>query len=137
MPQASTDESTATLRVLVVDDCAALRHGVRAALERAGLSVVGEAADGAQALAQAAAQHPDVVLMDLNMPVVDGIEATVTLRRQQPETPVVLWTGEDDARLSSAIHRSGARAGLPKGARTADLVARLRSVCGARAVARG
>jgi CheY-like chemotaxis protein len=54
MPQASTDESTATLRVLVVDDCAALRHRVRAALERAGLSVVGEAADGAQALAQAA-----------------------------------------------------------------------------------
>jgi DNA-binding NarL/FixJ family response regulator len=132
MPQASTD-TTATLRVLVVDDCAALRNRVRAALERAGLTVVGEAADGAQALTQAAAQRPDVVLMDLHMPGMDGVEATRTLRRQQPGTPVVLWTGEDDAQLSSALHRSGAHAGLPKGIGTVDLVARLRGVCDAHA----
>jgi CheY-like chemotaxis protein len=98
MAHASIDTAPATaLRVVVVDDSQTLRTRVCLALERAGLTVVGEAADGAQALTQAAAHHPDVVLMDLRMPRMDGIQATRILRRQQPDTPVVLWTGDDDA----------------------------------------
>jgi DNA-binding NarL/FixJ family response regulator len=132
MAHASIDTAPATaLRVVVVDDSQALRTRVRLALERAGLTVVGEAADGAQALTQAAAHHPDVVLMDLRMPRMGGIQATRILRREQPDTAVVLWTGDDDARLASAIGDSGAQAGVAKGIGTVELVATLRGVCDA------
>jgi DNA-binding NarL/FixJ family response regulator len=125
---ASSDAAT-TLRVLVVDDNAVLRDHVRVALEDAGLMVVGEAADGAHALAQAGIRDPDVVLMDLRMPGMDGIQAALALREQQPEIRVVLWTGENDAELASAIRKSGAHAGVAKGTRTVELVAILRRVC--------
>jgi DNA-binding NarL/FixJ family response regulator len=132
MAHASSDTAPATaLRVVVVDDSQTLRTRVRLALERAGLTVVGEAADGAQALIQAATHHPDVVLMDLRMPRMDGIQATRILRRQQPDTPVVLWTGDDDAQLASAVRESGAHAGVAKGIGTVQLVATLRGVCDA------
>ena len=132
MAHASIDTDTArALKVLVVDDSQALRTGVRSALERAGLAVVGEAADGIQALAQAAAHHPDVVLMDLFMPQMDGIQATRILRRRQPDTPVVLWSGDDEAQLDRAMRESGAQVGLPKGVETVELVATLRGVCDA------
>jgi DNA-binding NarL/FixJ family response regulator len=117
------------LQVLVVDDSQALRSRARLALERAGLAVVGEAADGAQALAQAAEHRPDVVLMDLRMPGMNGIQATRILRRRQPDTPVVLWSAEDDTGLDRAVRRSGARAGLAKDAGTAELVAAVHRVC--------
>jgi DNA-binding NarL/FixJ family response regulator len=131
MLQAGTNTAIA-LRVLVVDDSAVLRGHVRVALEDAGLTVVGEAADGAHALTQAATRDPDVVLMDLRMPGMDGIQAARALREQQPQTRVVLWTGEDDAQLASAIRKSGAHAGVAKGIRTVELVAILRRVCEAR-----
>jgi DNA-binding NarL/FixJ family response regulator len=126
MREMNTDAVT-PLRVLLVDDSPWLRQRVRAALERAGLVVVGEAADGAQALAQATAHRPDVVLMDLCMPGMDGIQATRALRRQQPQIRVVLWTGRDDTQLASAMRRSGAHAGLPKGVSTGELIATLRA----------
>ncbi|HYY80119.1 MAG TPA: response regulator transcription factor [Actinomycetes bacterium] len=115
------------LRVLIVDDSSRLRRRVREALERAGLQVVGEAGDGATALAQAAVQRPDVVLMDLRMPGMDGVEATRALRRQQPSTRVLLWTGDDDERLAAAVRESGADAGVAKGIRAAELVAALQA----------
>src|SRR6266498_3798896 len=131
MADANTDAAT-PLRVLLVDDSPWLRQRVRAALERAGLVVVGEAADGAQALTQAAAHHPDVVLMDLRMPRMDGIEATQILRLQQPDAQVVLWTGDDHSQLDRAIRKSGAQVGVLKGIDMVKLVATLRAVCNAR-----
>ena len=119
----------APLRVLVVDDSAPLRESVSLALEREGLTVVGEAADGAQALARAAAYRPDVVLMDLRMPGMGGVLATQTIRRRHPGTVVVLWTGDGDLQLTSALRQSGAHAGLLKGIPTSELVAALRAVC--------
>jgi DNA-binding NarL/FixJ family response regulator len=118
-------------RVLVVDDSPHLRRCVCRALDRAGLTVVGEAADGEQALAKAAEQRPDVVLMDLRMPKMDGIRATRALRAQQPETPVLLWTGDSDANIGAAVREAGARAGVPKGIRTPELVAILLRICAA------
>jgi DNA-binding NarL/FixJ family response regulator len=64
--------------------------------------------------------------MDLHMPRMDGIQATRALRLQQPQTCVVLWTGESDEQLASALRHSGADAGLLKGVRTVELVAALR-----------
>ena len=131
MAYASSDTATAVLQVLVVEDSQTLRTHVCSALERAGLTVVGEAADGAQALTQAAEHHPDVVLMDLCMPGMDGIQATRILRRQQPDTPVVLWSA-NDAQLDHATRESGAQRGVPKRIGTVELVATLRGVCDAR-----
>jgi DNA-binding NarL/FixJ family response regulator len=127
----SIDTAVTALQVLVVDDSQAQRTRVRSELEQAGLTVVGEAEDGAQALTQAAAHHPDVVLMDLRMPRMDGIQATRILRRQQPDTPVVLWTGDDHAQLDRAVCTSGAQVGIPKQIGTIELVATLREACAA------
>jgi DNA-binding NarL/FixJ family response regulator len=124
------DRSEGT-RVLVVDDSSQLRRRVCQALDRAGLTVVGEAADGEQALVKAAEQQPDVILMDLRMPKMDGIRATRALHEQQPETPVVLWTGESDVNIGLAVREAGARAGVPKSIRTAELVATLLRICAA------
>ena len=129
MPTASTTDA---LRVLVVDDSAPLRERVCVALAQAGLTVVGEACDGAHALVQAAAQRPDVILMDVSMPGMDGIQATRTLRREHPETRVVLWSGDTDDQLADAVWHSGAHAGLAKGTRTSELIATLWRVCGDR-----
>ena len=131
MTHGSADTTATALQVLIVDDSQTQRTRVRSALERAGLTVVGEAEDGAQALTQAAAHHPDVVLMDLRMPRMDGVQATRILRRQQPDTPVVLWTGYDDAQLERAVCTSGAQVGIPKGIGTVELVATLRGACAA------
>jgi CheY-like chemotaxis protein len=130
MTHGSTGTAATALQVLVVDDSQAQRTRIRSALEQAGLTVVGEAEDGAQALTQAAAHHPDVVLMDLRMPRMDGVQATRILRRQQPDTPVVLWTG-DDAQLDRAVCTSGAQVGIPKHIGTVELVATLRDACAA------
>jgi DNA-binding NarL/FixJ family response regulator len=119
-------------RVLVVDDSSHLRSSVRQVLERAGLVVVGEAADGEQALVKAAEERPDVVLMDLRMPRMDGIRATQALHAQQPETPVVLWSGEGEVSMGGAVAVAGADAGLCKGGRSSDLVATLRRICAGR-----
>jgi DNA-binding NarL/FixJ family response regulator len=128
MTHEDVDHSDGT-RVLVVDDSSLLRRRVCQALNRAGLTVVGEAADGEQALVKAAEQRPDVILMDLRMPKMDGIRATRALRAQQPDTPVLLWTGDTDANIGIAVREAGARAGVPKGIRTAELVATLLRIC--------
>jgi DNA-binding NarL/FixJ family response regulator len=125
--QHANTHTVTPLRVLLVDDNPWLREGVRAALERAGFLVVGEAADGAQAVVLASMYRPDLVLMDLSMPGMDGIRATQALRRQQPQIRVVLWTGRDDTQLASAIRRSGAHAGLSKGVHTVELIATLKA----------
>jgi hypothetical protein len=71
------------------------------------------------------------VLMDLRMSRMDGVQATRILRRQQPDTPVVLWTGDDDAQLDRAVCNSGAQVGIPKDIGTVELVATLHDACAA------
>jgi DNA-binding NarL/FixJ family response regulator len=124
--------SGTALRVLVADDSQELRQRVRPLLEHAGLAVVGEAADGAQAVAEATVHRPDVVLMDLRMPRMDGLQATRTLRQRLPGMPVVLWSGDGDAQFASAGRDSGARAVVPKGIPAAELAATLHAVCNGR-----
>jgi len=84
---------TASIRVLIADDHEIVRKGIRALLEaQPDIQIIGEACDGAQAIAQAQESQPDVVLMDLVMPKLDGIEATKQIRAKQPGTRVLVLT---------------------------------------------
>ncbi len=96
------------MRVLIVDDHALFRDGLRSLLEARGIDVVGEAANGREGLELARALQPDIVLMDLTMPEVDGLTATRILATELPEVKVVVLTASDDeADLFEAI-KSGA-----------------------------
>jgi DNA-binding NarL/FixJ family response regulator len=75
------------MKVLLVDDHQILRDGIRRGLEGAGVDVVGEASNGEEAVALANETTPDIVLMDLSMPVLDGVQATQRIRDAQPDTP--------------------------------------------------
>jgi signal transduction histidine kinase len=122
MAQASIDTATATaLRVLLVDGSRWVRQGVREALQRAGLTVVGEAADGVQALAQAATQLPDVVLMGLFLPGMDGVEVTRQIVANDPEVIVLILSANGDESSVTEALTAGARGYLPQGASTAEL----------------
>jgi DNA-binding NarL/FixJ family response regulator len=110
------------IRVCLVDDHPTFRAGLRALLESADVEVVGEAAGGAGAVECAKANHPDVVLMDLAMPDVDGVEATRRLRRELPDIPVVVLTAVSDRpRIMDALD-AGAVGYLLKDADPDELV---------------
>ena len=103
------------MRVLLADDHQILRDGVRRGLEAAGATVVGEADNGEEAVALAAESRPDIVLMDLSMPVLDGVAATERITRELPETKVVVLTMHDDPDKTRAALQAGAIAYLTKG----------------------
>ncbi|GAB3799957.1 response regulator transcription factor [Humibacter antri] len=117
------------IRVIVADDQAIVRDGLVTVLDLLpDVEVVGEAADGAQALALVGERHPDVVLMDLRMPVLDGSAATARIAAEHPGTAVlVLTTFADDASVMGAL-RAGARGYLTKDASRAEVAAAVRSV---------
>ena len=119
-----------TIRVLLVDDQPMLRTGFRYILDAEDdLEVVGEAADGEVALAQVRALRPDVVLMDIRMPRLDGVAATAALTAENPSTPkvVILTTYDTDEYVVEAL-RAGASGFLLKDAPAEDLIAAVRVV---------
>ena len=96
------------MRVLIADDHGLFRDGLRSLLEARGIEVIGEARNGREAVAMATELRPDVVLMDLTMPGLSGLEATRILSARDPDTHVIVVTAsEDDADLFEAI-KSGA-----------------------------
>jgi DNA-binding NarL/FixJ family response regulator len=104
-----TEAEPTPIRLLVVDDQELMRDGLIALLERQpGIQVVGAAADGAQTLAQIEAVSPDVILMDVRMPVLDGIQATVEIRRRHPEARVLMLTTFDDEAYIVEALKAGA-----------------------------
>ena len=119
--------TSAPLRVVVADDQELVRAGFCVILEAAGFTVAGEAADGAAAVALADSERPDVVLMDIRMPVMDGLEATRLITAAGPGAPkvVILTTFDLDDYVYEAL-RSGASGFLLKDAPRADLVAAVR-----------
>ncbi len=117
------------IRVLVVDDQALVRSGFRMILEeREDIDVVGEAEDGREAVEAALRTSPDVVLMDVRMPELDGIEATVRILAERPEARVLILTTFDLDEYVARALRAGASGFLLKDVRPAQLVDAIRVV---------
>ncbi|GLJ79155.1 response regulator transcription factor [Microbacterium imperiale] len=124
-----TSPDAAPIRVLIVDDQTLIRLGFRMVLESTGdIDVVGEASDGAEALTAVAELSPDVVLMDVRMPGVDGIEATARIRRTHPDVRVLVLTTFDLDEYAFGALRAGAGGFLLKDARRDELIAAVRAV---------
>jgi len=132
-PPASPPERTGNIRVLVVDDHAVVRRGICALLTtEPGIDVVGEAADGREAVDQAERLLPDVVLMDLVMPGQNGIEATRQIRERCPTVHVLVLTGfGSDDKLFPAI-KAGALGYLLKDASPEELIRAVRDAADGR-----
>jgi DNA-binding NarL/FixJ family response regulator len=121
----------APLRIVIADDQASVREGLVLLLGGLpGIDVVGAAADGEQALGLVAEHHPDAILLDLHMPVLDGIGATRRLAAEHPGVAVViLTTYADDESVLEAL-RAGARSYLTKDADRADIASALQAAAG-------
>lgn len=117
------------IRVLLVDDQGIVREGLRSLLQaKPDLDVVGEAENGQVAIEQALALHPNVILMDVRMPVMDGVAATRALREQLPDVRVlVLTTFDDDEYVTKALHY-GAKGYLLKDTPSEEIAAAIRAV---------
>ena len=115
-----------TYRVVVADDVADLRMLLRLLLQRSGrFTVVGEARNGKEAVETATREQPDLTLLDLSMPVMDGLEALPLIREAVPSCAVVVLSGFDADRMAGTAMAAGAAAYLVKGISPDDLVARL------------
>jgi DNA-binding NarL/FixJ family response regulator len=117
----------AAIRALVVDDHDLFRRGLGDLLRDQGIAVVGEAADGAEGVRLARHVRPDVVVMDLNMPVMDGLEATRRIAAELPETRVLLLTIADDDDLALEVLAAGASGFLLKDASVTEIAAGVRA----------
>ena len=117
------------IRVLIADDHPLFRKGLRALLSsEPTLDIVGEAADGAEAVRLGLELDPDVVLMDLTMPELDGVEATRTITAARPDMAVLVLTMLEDAASLAAAMRAGARGYLLKGADGDEAVRAIQAV---------
>ncbi len=111
-----------SLRVVLADDHPMLRQGVRALLERHGIEVVAEASDGRAAVEVSRQHRPDVVVLDIMMPLLNGIDAARQIAETCPETQVVLLTALDQERLVTGAVREGVRGFVLKTEAGEDLV---------------
>ena len=121
-----TEKETA-VRVLVVDDQRLIREGIASLLEiQSGIAVVGTAANGQEAVAQAQDLTPDVILMDVRMPVLDGVQATKAIRQQLPSCQILMLTTFDDEEYVVKALQAGARGYLLKDIPVEDLAQAVR-----------
>ena len=117
------------IKVLLVDDHAILREGLRMLLSsQPDIEVIGEAGDGREALDKAALLQPDVVLMDISMAGMDGLEATRELRRTQPETQIIVVSQHDEPQFVNSLLEAGAVGYVLKRMGGASVVDAVRSV---------
>ena len=123
---ADTSSVIETVRLVLADDHRMLRDGLRLSMEEAGFEVVGEAGDGEQAVRLVEHLRPDVVLMDVSMPLLDGIEATRLVHQRVPESQVVVLTMHGETHVMSQAIQAGAVGYLVKDCSTEEVVAAVR-----------
>jgi DNA-binding NarL/FixJ family response regulator len=117
------------IKVLLVDDHAILRDGIRALLDlKDDLEIVGEASEGKEAVEKAKELAPDVVVMDIAMPGIDGLEATRRIKKKYPQIQVLVLTQHDDKEYVLSAIKAGASGYVPKRALGSELVSAIRAV---------
>ncbi len=122
------------IRILLADDHTILRSGLRAVLERqADLQVVGEASDGRQAVVETEKERPDVVVMDVAMPILNGIEAARQITSRYPQVAIVILSMHSDEGYLLRALKAGARGYLLKDSAEGDLINAIRAVSGGKA----
>ncbi|ADY25331.1 two component transcriptional regulator, LuxR family [Deinococcus proteolyticus MRP] len=122
------------IRVLLVDDHALFRQGLRSLLESEGMRVIGEAANGREALRFAADTHPDVILMDIQMPELDGVKATQNILEIDPSAKVIMITMYRQDRYVFEAVKAGARGYVLKDADSSALLDAIRRVAAGEAL---
>ena len=126
---------TKPVRILLADDHVLVREGTRRILEREpDLQVVAEAGDGQETIALVERERPDLAIVDISMPVMNGIEATRGIKRVSPQTAVLVLTAYDDDQYVFAILEAGAAGYLLKNARGSELIDAVRQVCAGESV---
>lgn len=121
-------------RILLADDHTILRRGLRLVLEReSDLSVIGEASTGREAIDAAAREKPDVIVMDIGMPILNGIEATKRISADHPRTAVVILSVHSDEAYILRALKAGARGYLLKDSAETDLIQAVRAVAAGKA----
>jgi len=117
------------LRILLADDHATVRHGLKLLIDRqADMEVVGEAADGDGVLRQAEALKPDIVVIDISMPGMNGLVATRALKRMQPDVAIVALTRHDDETYLEELLRAGASGYVLKQSASLEFMRAIRAV---------
>jgi DNA-binding NarL/FixJ family response regulator len=124
----ATIERTDEIRVVLADDHPTILEGIRALIQGApGMEVVGEATNGDDAVSTVLSQHPDVAILDVRMPRLDGVEATRRILRDRPQTRVIVLSAQADAETAVQALRAGAIGFLPKEAFGSTLLDGIRS----------
>jgi DNA-binding NarL/FixJ family response regulator len=119
------------MRILIADDNEMVRRGVKGLLScDTGLEVCGEAADGVEALLRARELRPDLVLLDLSMPGLGGLEITGQLRQEVPKTKILIMSQHDPVQFAPCALKAGAHAYLDKSRLGIDLLSTIESVAG-------
>ena len=119
-----------TIRLMLADDHRMLREGLSRSMREQGFDIVGEAGDGAEAVALALTVRPDVILMDVTMPEIDGVKACRQVRAQLPDTKVVMLTMHADQGVLTSAIRAGATGYLVKDCSTEEIASAVRMAAG-------
>lgn len=127
--ETASRKSTSVRRILVADDHEMLRRGVRSMLEsEAGLQICGEATDGIEAVEKALSLKPDLVILDINMPALNGLAVVRQILRARPETKILIFTVHDSEQTAQESFHAGAHGFLSKGKAGRDLIAAVKAV---------
>jgi two-component system response regulator NreC len=116
-------------RVLLADDHGLIRQGLKSLLEGQGFQVVGEASDGQEVLRAAEKTHPDVAILDIRMPVLNGVDATREMKKSSPKTKIIILTQHDENQYVTEALQAGAKGYVLKSQGAEDLVHAIREVC--------